>query len=175
MLDSLIYLCAHNRKSLTYLYRSQDEDKLNTFDDFGLFFLNVFNCREQDPIGLEVDPNIANQVFNETFSAVGEEVYGVMSAKAMEEMDELFPKKILKPVAVDPTGEPVEEPPEEIVQPTVVKSASQTSIKTVSKEDITDIHDAAGRPLRMVTFANSTEMLMVQKYSFRYILNPSLL
>ena len=124
-----------------------------------------------------MDPFIANAVFNETFSAVGEEVYGVMSAKAMEEMDQLFPKKILKPIAVDPTGEstePMDEPMEE-VKKTVVKSASQTSIKTVSKEDITDINDIAGRPLRMVTFANTTETLMVERYSFRYILNPSLL
>ncbi len=95
----------------------------------------------------------------------------------MEEMDQLYPKKILKPLAVDPNdepAEPVDEPIEEVPK-AIVKSASQTSIKTVSKEDIVDINDVAGRPLRMVTFANTTETLMVEKYSFRYILNPSLL
>ena len=140
-----------------------NEDDLNDFTVFQTFFIGLFNKDQPEETKLDINEEIPNQIFSMTFSAVSTDFYEDLSTLAQNELDEIYPRKVLVPT-----------------NPSKQKLFSNTNVvlKTVKKlviDQIVNISELQNKEARMVKFAQETEKLMIKSFSFKYLLNPNLL
>jgi len=74
-----------------------NEDDLNDFTVFQTFFIGLFNKDQPEETKLDINEEIPNQIFSMTFSAVSTYFYEDLSTLAQNELDEIYPRKVLVP------------------------------------------------------------------------------